>query len=70
MHRNLSLKTRDYSIDVNQDSKNNNPCINQLVFITHENYSAFDCNPSLEIRVLFLHLPKAFDKIWHDGLIY
>ena len=38
-------------------------CINQLVSITHEIYSAFDCNPSLEIRDVFLDLSKAFDKV-------
>ena len=50
--------------------KENDSCINQLVSITHENYSAFDCNPSLEVRGVFLDLSKAFDKVWHDGLIY
>ena len=50
--------------------KKNDSCINQLVSITHEIYSAFDCNPSLEVRGIFLDLSKAFDKVWHDGLIY
>ena len=50
--------------------KKNDSCINQLVSITHENYSAFDCNPSLEVRDVFLDLSKAFDKVWDDGLIY
>ena len=27
-------------------------------------------NPSLEVRGVFSDLSKAFDKIWHDGLIY
>ena len=50
--------------------KKNDSCINQLVSITHEIYSAFDCNPSLEVRGVFLDLSKTFDKVWHDGLIY
>ena len=50
--------------------KKNDSCINQLVSITHEIYSAFDCNPSLEVRGVFLDFTKAFDKVWHDGLIY
>ena len=50
--------------------KKNDSCINRLVSITHEIYSAFDCNTSLEVRGVFLDLCKAFDKVWHDGLIY
>ena len=50
--------------------KKNDSCINQLVSITHEIYSAFDCNPSLEVRRVFPNLSKAFVKVWHDGLIY
>ena len=45
-------------------------CINQLVSITHQIYSAFDCNSSVEVRGVFLDLSKAFDKVWHNGLIY
>ena len=50
--------------------KKNDSCIKQLLSITHEIYSAFNCNPSLEVRAVFLDLSKAFDKVWHDGLIY
>ena len=45
-------------------------CVQQLISITHEIYNAFDCNPSLEVRGVFLDISKAFDKVWHDGLIY
>ena len=45
-------------------------CVHQLLSITHEIYKAFDSNPSLEIRGVFLDLSKAFDKVWHDGLKY
>ena len=50
--------------------KKNDSCINKLVSITHEIYSAFDCNPPLKVRGVFLDLSKAFDKVWHDCLIY
>ena len=50
--------------------KKNDSCINQLVSTTHEIDSAFDCNPSLEVQGVFLDLSKAFDKAWHDCLIY
>ena len=43
-------------------------CINQLLAITHEIFEAFDCNPSL--RAVFLNISKAFDKVWHEGLLY
>ena len=36
--------------------KKNDSCINQLVSITNEIYSAFDCNPSLEVRGVFVDL--------------
>ena len=45
-------------------------CINQLLAITHEIFEAFDCNPSVEIRSVFLDISKAFDKVWHEGLLY
>ena len=45
-------------------------CINQLLAITHEIVEAFDCNPSLEVRSVFLDISKAFDKIWHESLLY
>ena len=43
-------------------------CINQLPSITHEIYQSFD--DSLEVRVVFLDISKAFDKVWHKGLIF
>ena len=46
-----------------------NSCVNQLISITHDIYKAFDANPSLEVRGVFLDLSKAFDKVWHDGLL-
>ena len=45
-------------------------CINQLLAITHEIFEAFDCNPPLEVRSVFLEMSKAFDKVWHEGLLY
>ena len=48
----------------------NDSCINQLISITHNIYRAFDANPSLEVRGVFLDLSKAFDKVWHVGLLY
>ena len=44
--------------------------ISQLLVITHEIYKTFDANPSLETRGVFLDISKAFDKVWHKGLLF
>ena len=44
-------------------------CVNQLIAITHEIFEAFDCNPSPEVRSVFLDISKSFDKVWHKGMI-
>ena len=44
--------------------------VNQLLSITHQIYSAFDEFPSRETRAVFLDISKAFDKVWHDGLLF
>ena len=43
-------------------------CINRLLSITHDIYESFDVG--LEVRSVFLDISKAFDKVWHDGIIY
>ena len=43
-------------------------CINQLLSITHERYSSFD--ESLEARSVLIDISKAFDKVWHDDIIF
>ena len=43
-------------------------CINQLLSITHEIYSSFD--DGFEVTSVFLDISKAFDKVWHEGIIF
>ena len=43
-------------------------CINQLLSITHEICQSFD--EGFDVRSVFLDISKAFDKVWHDGLIF
>ena len=42
--------------------------MNQLLSITNEIYSSFD--EGLEVRSVFPDISKAFDKVWHDGIIF
>ena len=44
--------------------------INQLLSITHYVFEAFDCNPTLDVRSVYLDISKAFDGVWYEGLIY
>ena len=50
------------------DFKPGDSCINQLLSITHEIYTSFD--EGLDVRSVFLDFSKAFDKVWHDGIIF
>ena len=42
-------------------------CVNQLITVFDEIYKSFD--DGLEVRGVFLDIPKAFDKVWYKGLI-
>ena len=42
--------------------------INQLISITHEIYEALDAGR--EVRSVFLDILKAFDKVWHEGVLF
>ena len=44
--------------------------INQFISITHTIFKAFDCSPPLDVRSVYLDISEAFDRVWHDGLIY
>ena len=43
---------------------------NQLLYLVNEIHKAFEDPKSLEVRAVFLDISKAFDKVWHDGLIF
>ena len=45
-------------------------CIAQLLSIIHENQTAFDENPTVDVRGVLLNTSKTFDKVWHDGIIF
>ena len=45
-------------------------CSNQLLFLINEIHKAFENPKSLELRAVFLDYSEAFDKVWHDGLLF
>ena len=45
-------------------------CTNQLSFLINEIHEAFEDPKSLDVRAVFLDISKAFDKVWHEGLIF
>ena len=50
------------------DFKHGDSCINQLLSITHEIYQSLD--EGFDVLSIFHDVSKAFDKVWHDGLIF
>ena len=46
--------------------KQGDSCTYQLLSITHEGV----LHNGFEVRGIFLDIPKAFDKVWHKGLIF
>ena len=44
--------------------------VNQLLSIVNSIFTPFDCNPTLNVRSVYLDISKAFDSVWHQGLIY
>ena len=44
--------------------------VNQLLSIVEMIRTSFDCNQPKEVRGIFLDISKAFDKVWHEGLIF
>ena len=64
------LQDNNFLSDNQSGFRSGDSCISQLITITHDIFKAFDGNPSLETRGVFLDISKAFDKVWHDGLLY
>ena len=48
--------------------KSGDSCINQLLAITHNIHKSLD--QGYEVRGVFLDISKAFDRVWHEGLIF
>ena len=45
-------------------------CVHQLLSIRYKIYISFVSNPCLEVRSIFLDISKAFNRVWHNALLY
>ena len=45
-------------------------CENQLLSIIHDIDANFDHHATLEVRDNFLEISKAFDRVWHERLLF
>ena len=45
-------------------------CISSLLSIVHEIQSSFDYKPLTNIRAISLDISKAFNKVWHQRLLF
>ena len=43
---------------------------NQLIDLVNDVHKSFDYKKSLEVRAICLDISKAFDKVWHKGLMF
>jgi len=66
-----SYFTSNHLITKNQSGfRAGDSAINQLIEFTNTIQKAFDDKKSIEVRSIFLDISKAFDKVWHEGLIF
>ena len=69
MTRCLIFFITNHLISTNQSGfKPGDSCINQLLSITHGIHASLD--EGYEVWGVFLDISKAFDKVWHPGLIF
>jgi len=50
--------------------KHGDSTVKQLLSITHDIHKSFDASPTQEVRAVFLDISRAFDRVWHEGLLY
>ena len=61
----------NYLLNPNQSGfRPNNSCAYQIIEITHNICSPFDCDPTQETRAVFLDISKAFNKVWNKSLLF
>ena len=66
-----SYLNENYLITKNQSRfRSGDSNTNQILYLVNEIHQAFESSKSLEVRAVFLDISKAFNKVWHDGLIF
>ena len=64
------LKKIIFSTHTNPDFVHLTYVKSQLLSIVHDIYASFDQIPTLERRENFQDISEAFDKVWHEGLLF
>ena len=59
-----------HSILINQIFDLGDSTVNQSISITHTILKTCDCNPALDVRYVYFYILTAFDRVWHNGLVY
>jgi hypothetical protein len=62
--------TNKFISDKQSGYRRNDSTIKQLLSITNEIYKAFDKDPSQDLIAIFLDISRAFDRVWHEGIIF
>ena len=57
-------------LSVHQSGFWSNDSCGSLLSIVYNLYKAFDAYTTLETCYVFLDISKAFDKVWHQGLVF
>ena len=63
-----TLSQITFSLKINSGFRPGDSVTNQLIFLVDKMHSSLDIN--LEVRSVFLDMSKAFDKVWHEGLLF
>ena len=65
----ISLHTNNLITKNQSGFRPDDSTANQLLYLLDEIHQAFDSTKSFEVRTVFLDISKAFDNVWHEGLI-
>ena len=68
-HLYSNLHTNNLITKIQSGFRPGDSTTNQLLYLIDEIHQAFDCTESFEVRAVFVNISKAFDKVWHEGLV-